>query len=70
MPDVFAEAYPDKPDVKTTPIKIWGVTIDPSKPEDARVSVVLVKFLRARFGLHHAYSYEQIDIWGGISLGI
>jgi len=27
---------------------MWGVTIDPHSPRDARVSVVLMKFLRAR----------------------
>ena len=34
-------------------IKGWGVTIDPMHPIDARVSVLLMKFLRAQ--------YESLD---------
>jgi len=50
LPEIFAQAYhPDTPDAKSEPITIWGVTIDPYAPsKDARVSVVLMKFLRAR----------------------
>ncbi|KAI6126482.1 CRAL-TRIO domain-containing protein [Pisolithus croceorrhizus] len=49
LPATFAEAFPDKPDASSTPYVMWGVTINPTKPaEDARVSVVLMKFLRAR----------------------
>ncbi|KAI6113133.1 CRAL-TRIO domain-containing protein [Pisolithus sp. B1] len=48
LPATFAEAFPDKPDASSTPYVMWGVTINPIKPEDARVSVILVKFLRAR----------------------
>ncbi|KAF9525364.1 CRAL-TRIO domain-containing protein [Crepidotus variabilis] len=49
LPDIFAEAYPDNPEAKETPISLWGVDIDPTNPVgDARVSVVLLKFLRAR----------------------
>ncbi|KAK0467166.1 CRAL-TRIO domain-containing protein [Desarmillaria tabescens] len=43
---VFAEGYPDKADAKTTAINLWGVKIDPANPIDAKVSVVLMKFLR------------------------
>ncbi|KAI6024413.1 CRAL-TRIO domain-containing protein [Pisolithus marmoratus] len=32
----------------STPYILWGVTINPAKPKDARVSVILMKFLRAR----------------------
>ncbi|KAF5377763.1 hypothetical protein D9757_008087 [Collybiopsis confluens] len=49
IPDVLASAYPDKIHSKTTAIKLWGVTIDPADLLDARVSVVLMKFLRARY---------------------
>ncbi|KAJ3521781.1 hypothetical protein NMY22_g12167 [Coprinellus aureogranulatus] len=49
LPEILAEAFPDKPDAKSTPVTIWGVPIDPTKPKaDARVSVILMKFLRAR----------------------
>ncbi|KAF8518948.1 CRAL-TRIO domain-containing protein [Hysterangium stoloniferum] len=48
IPDAFAEAFPDQADARTTPIKLWGITINPTQFDDARVSVVLMKFLRAR----------------------
>ncbi|KAJ3772673.1 CRAL-TRIO domain-containing protein [Lentinula raphanica] len=48
VPDALASAHPEKTDAKTTAIQLWGVTIDPSNLLDARVSVVLMKFLRAR----------------------
>ncbi|SJL03923.1 uncharacterized protein ARMOST_07280 [Armillaria ostoyae] len=48
LPEIFAEGLPDKPDAKTTAITLWGVKIDPANPIDAKVSVVLMKFLRAR----------------------
>jgi len=43
--EAFAEAYPE---TKTASISLWGVTINANGPNDARASVVLVKFLRAR----------------------
>ncbi|KAF8159559.1 CRAL-TRIO domain-containing protein [Crassisporium funariophilum] len=49
LPDLFAEAFPDKPNARETPITIWGVNVDPIHPhKDVRVSVILMKFLRAR----------------------
>ncbi|KAI5995430.1 CRAL-TRIO domain-containing protein [Pisolithus albus] len=48
LPATFTEAFPDRPDASSTSYVLWGVTIDPTKPKDARVSVVLMKFLRAR----------------------
>ncbi|KAG8871394.1 Non-classical phosphatidylinositol transfer protein (PITP) [Tulasnella sp. 331] len=52
LPLIFEEAFKDLPDqsLKTTPADFWGVPIDPLKSadHDPRVSVVLVKFLRAR----------------------
>ncbi|KAH9928788.1 CRAL-TRIO domain-containing protein [Amylocystis lapponica] len=48
LPSVFSEAYPDKAEATTAPITLWGVTISPTGPNDARASVILVKFLRAR----------------------
>ncbi|KAL0572765.1 Non-classical phosphatidylinositol transfer protein (PITP) [Marasmius crinis-equi] len=48
LPDIFAAAYDEKPDAKTTPITLWGVKIDPTNPVNAKTSVVLMKFLRAR----------------------
>ncbi|KAH9830031.1 CRAL-TRIO domain-containing protein [Rhodofomes roseus] len=47
LPEIFAEAYAAKED-KQAPVTLWGVQIDPASPKDARVSVVLIKFLRAR----------------------
>lgn len=64
---MFAEAFPEKKGAESTPIKLWGVTIDPQagKAVDARVSVVLMKFLRARCDLmkneyiiHHSLDRE------------
>jgi hypothetical protein len=52
LPDIFADAYPKQPKARETPISLWGVTLDPANPQsDARVSVILMKFLRARWGL-------------------
>ncbi|KAF4610435.1 hypothetical protein D9613_006924 [Agrocybe pediades] len=49
LPDILAEAFPDNSKARETPISIWGISIDPTSPQkDARVSVVLMKFLRAR----------------------
>ncbi|CAL1715487.1 unnamed protein product [Somion occarium] len=50
LPEIFAEAFhPDDKSAKSEPIQLWGVTIDPNAPnKDARVSVILMKFLRAR----------------------
>ncbi|KAF9454230.1 CRAL/TRIO domain-containing protein [Macrolepiota fuliginosa MF-IS2] len=48
LPDILADAFPDDPKAKETPFTIWGVKVDPSSPRNAKVSVVLMKFLRAR----------------------
>ncbi|KAG6897825.1 hypothetical protein C0992_010630 [Termitomyces sp. T32_za158] len=49
LPETFAEGYPDDPKASERVITLWGVNIDPMAPAvDARVSVVLMKFLRAR----------------------
>ncbi|OBZ66750.1 Phosphatidylinositol transfer protein SFH5 [Grifola frondosa] len=48
LPDIFSEAYIDQPDRKAGPITLWGVQIDPAGRNDARASVILMKFLRAR----------------------
>jgi hypothetical protein len=48
IPDILEKSYDEKADAKTSPITLWGVKIDPSNLMDARVSVVLLKFLRAR----------------------
>ncbi|KAF7309950.1 CRAL-TRIO domain-containing protein [Mycena indigotica] len=47
IPDALVKAY-EKPEAKTTPIILWGVHIDPTNLVDAKVSVILMKFLRAR----------------------
>ncbi|GBE83690.1 Phosphatidylinositol transfer protein [Sparassis crispa] len=46
LPEVLKEAFP-KMD-QNVPITLWGVSITANGPHDARVSVVLIKFLRAR----------------------
>ncbi|KAJ8590142.1 CRAL TRIO domain-containing protein [Rhizopogon salebrosus TDB-379] len=48
LSETFKEAFPDQEDAGTVPYKMWSVTINPLAPQDARVSVVLMKFLRAR----------------------
>ena len=49
LPDIFADAYPDEPKAREIPVTMWGVSLDPLNPtKDARISVVLMKFLRAR----------------------
>ena len=48
LPYIFATAFPEK-DNKLSPVVLWGVPIDPLNPvADTRISVVLVRFLRAR----------------------
>jgi hypothetical protein len=52
LPAAFAEAYPDDPDAKSKQVQLWGVSIDPANPaSNARVSVILMKFLRARYAI-------------------
>ncbi|KAF9069766.1 CRAL-TRIO domain-containing protein [Rhodocollybia butyracea] len=46
--DVLASAYPDNTDAQRSKITLWGVVIDPANLRDARVSVIFMKFLRAR----------------------
>lgn len=48
LPDILEKAYDGKEGARTTPIVIWGVTLDPNGKKDARASVVLMKWLRAR----------------------
>ncbi|KAJ7880339.1 CRAL-TRIO domain-containing protein [Mycena olivaceomarginata] len=48
VPESLGKAYDEKPEAKTTAITLWGVQIDPNDLVDARTSVVLMKFLRAR----------------------
>jgi len=48
LPAIFQDAYED-PKAAETSVMFWGVDIDPAHPNtDARVSVILMKFLRAR----------------------
>jgi hypothetical protein len=48
LPDILEKAYDSKEGARTTPIVIWGVTLNPNGTKDARASVVLMKWLRAR----------------------
>lgn len=64
MPETFKEAFPEQDGAGLTPYNLWGVTISPLKPKDARVSVVLMKFLRARcdsFSWTRIYHEHQLD---------
>ncbi|KII87493.1 hypothetical protein PLICRDRAFT_699853 [Plicaturopsis crispa FD-325 SS-3] len=49
IPNILAAAFPDEGDAALAagPLVLWGVTISP-EPADARASVILMKFLRAR----------------------
>jgi hypothetical protein len=55
----LGKAYDEKPEAKTTAITLWGVRIDPNDLVDARTSVVLMKFLRARCGAF--YFIQRVD---------
>ena len=59
LPEIYRSAYAveDTEAAQTKPFNLWGIEIDPINPAtgDARVSVVLVKFLRARYGLRFPY---------------
>jgi len=50
LPQIFAEAYhTNSPNRDAEAISIWGVAIDPyASHQDGRVSVILMKFLRAK----------------------
>jgi len=49
LSETFKEALPEQEDAGSMPYKMWGITINPLAPaKDARVSVLLMKFLRAR----------------------
>ncbi|KAF9006036.1 CRAL-TRIO domain-containing protein [Cyathus striatus] len=45
---ILTEAFPGDETAKEKPVTMWGVKIDPANPKDAKISVVLMKFLRAR----------------------
>ncbi|KAJ6485875.1 CRAL-TRIO domain-containing protein [Mycena sanguinolenta] len=47
VPESLVKAY-ERSEAKTAAITLWGVRIDPTDLVDARTSVVLMKFLRAR----------------------
>ena len=48
LPDILEKAYEGKEGARNTSIVIWGVTLDPNGKKDARASVILMKWLRAR----------------------
>ncbi|KAG9312830.1 CRAL-TRIO domain-containing protein [Chiua virens] len=48
LAQTFSAAFPDNPHAGSTPYTMWGVAIDPANPRNAQVSVLLMKFLRAR----------------------
>lgn len=57
--ETFKEAFPEQDNAGSMSYKLWGVTINPLKPKDARVSVILMKFLRAR-SLNPAEAKEML----------
>lgn len=62
LPKVLADAYVDaKEGTAPKVITIWGVTIDPTseRAKDARESVILMKFLRAR-NLNISAAHEML----------
>ena len=51
LPLIFEEAFKElKPGKALDPVDIWGVKVDPSRGgvDDPRISVILLKFLKAR----------------------
>ncbi|KAG8902492.1 Non-classical phosphatidylinositol transfer protein (PITP) [Tulasnella sp. 408] len=65
LPLIFEEAFKDLKDEshKLEAVDFWGVPIDPLKgdAEDARVDVILVKFIRARNSDIEAAQQQLID---------
>lgn len=47
LPLIIEEAVPKDPEGRFRVIDMWGVPLDPSKVDDARVSVILLKFVKA-----------------------
>ena len=45
---MLGEAYPEKANADSAPFEIWGLELYPERVDDARLDVVLVKFLRAK----------------------
>lgn len=57
LPDVWKAAYGEE-GPELMPINLWGIDVDPSNPtSDARVSVALMKFLRARYAVSACIFY-------------
>ncbi|KZT25261.1 CRAL/TRIO domain-containing protein [Neolentinus lepideus HHB14362 ss-1] len=48
LPEMLADAYPDAKDARGTAVKLWGVELNPDGTKNAKASVVLMNFLRAR----------------------
>jgi len=47
LPLLLEEAFPEESDARFQVVDMWGVKIDPGRVDDARVSVILLKFIRA-----------------------
>ncbi|KAI0083848.1 CRAL-TRIO domain-containing protein [Irpex rosettiformis] len=60
LPDIYRSAFTtEDEEASLRPFDLWGVEIDPVNPtKDARVSVVLIKFLRAR----------ELDVPGAVDM--
>ncbi|KAI9444482.1 CRAL-TRIO domain-containing protein [Lactarius indigo] len=66
LPDILDKAYDGKEGARTTPIVIWGVKLDPNGKKDARASVVLMKWLRARnLNVEEAMKETFPDVFNG-----
>lgn len=61
LPEIWRAAYaPDDAKAEPKPFTLWGITVDPANPtSDARVSVILMKFLRAK--CVHAFVALSVD---------
>ncbi|KAF8329477.1 CRAL/TRIO domain-containing protein [Cantharellus anzutake] len=47
LPLIIEEAVPTDPEGRFRVTDMWGVPLDPSRVDDARVSVILLKFIKA-----------------------
>ena len=60
LPYIFETAFPDK-EKRLSSVTLWGVPVDPLNPgTDARVSIVLIKFLRARCAYISSISARRV----------
>lgn len=59
LPLILEESFPDDTTARFKIVDFWGVKIDPSRVDDARVSVILLKFVRATYVLGRSISARR-----------